>query len=226
MAAYLNTDINSEFAHDFAAGAETKADKALLVKFYDGVERDLRKEEGYFESRYDERDGREYQVRIKGTGRPEFRNVPCIEIRVPGDKDNVVNGPAWIDPDERHPKAHNVRFAAHWKAFLAKREQPLEGTPIDELPFLTPADRESLKAEKFQTAEHIVAAPDTVAQRMAGFQNIKNRVKAYLEAMTGAAPTMALTAAVKAQEERNSALTSEIDLLKKQLAEMAKGKGK
>ena len=44
-------------------------------------------------------------------GRPIFKNVDYIEIRIPGDKDNVIDTPV------RHE--HKIRFHQQWAAYQA-----------------------------------------------------------------------------------------------------------
>lgn len=100
-----------------------------------------------------------------------FRNVEMIRIWL-GKNDEVVR------PVTEQDK---VRFSERYKAFRAGEEAPMEGTPIAQCPFATPADVSACKAERIFTLEQLIELPDERLQR-ARLVNFKYRSRDFVEA--------------------------------------------
>ena len=95
----------------------------------------------------------------KKEGRPIFRDMEVVEIRIAGDRHYAPVVPAhsmWerVDGEE-------ITYAMRWpdafERFKAGQAQVAHGTPLSELPFLTEARRQELRALKVYTAEALAA---------------------------------------------------------------------
>lgn len=99
----------------------------------------------------------------------EFVNVPFIRIWV--DKETEVVRE--VTEEDKN------RFSVRWAAFQKGEEAPIEGTPIKELPFATPANVATCKANNIYTAEQLIETPDDRLTR-AKLVNFKYQVKDML----------------------------------------------
>lgn len=158
----------------------------------------------------------------KEAGRPIFKNVDMVRIRIPGDKYNVMVAPAkqpcarvgdqmngftWIDYTERFP--------AQWEAYQAGGEQTnVVGTPLSELTFLDEAQRATLRAINVFTAEQLAALEGAGLQAAGmGARALKDKAQDYLARAAGSAETSQLA-------EENEAMRTRLAVMEKQLAEM------
>lgn len=177
-------------AQTFAqAPMESEDDRKLLVRFFmDAVEDP-------------EASARE--------GRPIFRDAPMISIITPGSRDEYI-APATAQ--------YRNRFPRHWAAFTQHLEDPVQGTPLKEVPFLTVAQVKSLQAINCITLEQLAGMSDAHAGRGMGLIQLRDRAKAYLAAAKDAAPITALQnqleereAQIKAQEQRIARLEAQLE---------------
>lgn len=143
----------------FAPGAR-EADKNLVVKFY-------------LEALKDE-------AKSVEEGRPIFSDVEMVEIRVRGDRNNIVVRQA-RDDDRR-------RFRDAYVAFKDNKEIELTGTPLKEWPLISKSLVEELKYFGFYTVEQLSMASDSVCSKMAGLQTFKQKAILWLEMSKGGAP--------------------------------------
>jgi hypothetical protein len=131
-------------------------DENLLVKFYfDAVKDD---------------------VETAKEGRPIFKEVEMIDIRIPGSKDNIVVRPVRPRDLERFPR--------HYAAFKQRTEggEKLIGTPLEQWPLLTKAQVEELKFFNIRTVEQLGGAPDSTGQKFMGFNGMKQKAQDYVAA--------------------------------------------
>ncbi len=168
------------------AGDRDPSDDQLLVKFFWHPEKD--------------------EKASTEEGRPIFREVEYIQIQVPGQKDTIVQRPAFAEDKERFPR--------HWAAFQNKEEMPVSGTPLDQWPRISRAQVEELKYFNIHTVEQLAELSDTNAQNFRAIQNLKREAVAYVEEAKGNAPMVKMAEELEARD-------NEIDTLKKQMAEMA-----
>ena len=138
-------------------------------------------------------------------GRPIFVERPYIEIKIPGNKDEIRNRPM--------REGDKIRFARQWDAFKSKADQPVVGTPLSAIPFLTKSQVAEFQVFNCLTAEHVRDMPDSLAQKFMGINSIKQRVKTFLEAAAGAAPAEKLQAELA---ERDSKISTQEQALKAQ----------
>ncbi len=161
---------------------ESEEDKRLLVQFYtEAIKNESKSAEA---------------------GRPIFDEIPMIRIITPGSRDVMVN----VVNDK-----YKERFPRHWERFLKQQEQSVDGTPLEQVPFLTVGQIAELKAVNCLTLEHLATMSDQLASKMMGMNSVRQKAQAYLAAAKDAAPITKLQAEIERRD-------NEIDTLKKQLA--------
>ena len=138
-------------------------------------------------------------------GRPIYVDQEWIKIRIPGDKDNNVSRNVRAGDKERFPQ--------HWAAFKNKSQVILEGTLLESIPFLTKSQVLEFSGIGIRTAEQLVEVADSNAQRIMGYQSLKTRVMAYLEAAKGAAPALKLQAELEKRDGEIAMLKQMVESL-------------
>lgn len=146
-------------------------------------------------------------------GRPIFKDVECVEIRMAANKQTVAVFPAhevwqWGEIDGiRQPITYAMRFPDQYRRFKANEAQAMSGTPLEELPFLTQAKRSELKALSIYTAEALASLDGQPLKQLGmGGRELKNQAQAYLANATDSAAV--------------TRLASENESLRAQLAEL------
>jgi len=122
--------------------------------------------------------------------RPIYRNVPYVEMMIPGDKNNIIVEPVWDQ--------HKQRFPVKWEQFKRGEEQQVVGTPLKVAPFLTPSHVAELAHMNIVTVEQLADLPDTALGFM-GAREFKEAAKRFL-AKTGS--NEALLARIQALEAK------------------------
>ncbi len=139
-------------------------------------------------------------------GRPIYDNVEMISIINPGSKDEFI---------KKVDAAAIARFGPQYDSWKRTREQPSEGTPLDMVPFLNPAQVRELKALNIPTLEHLANLHDGAIQKIGmGGLELKRKAEAYVKAAGDNATVTRLAA-------ENERLKGEIDTLKKQFSEIS-----
>jgi len=190
MAVQLSDEAAMEFMRQ-QAGIQPGQSKGLTVQFSKIAEQDM--------------DESEKQ------GKPVWREVEFITKWVPGDKDNVVHRPVRL--------MDRAEFPDQYKAFKANEAAPVTGTPLSALPFVSMAQIAELNYYGIKTAEHLVNMSDGNGQKVMGFQQLKDKTKAYLDAIEGAAPAQALQAELTKRDEEIALLKAVVDELGKKVEE-------
>jgi hypothetical protein len=113
------------------------------------------------------------------------------------------------------PLLDQAEFPDQYKAFKLNLAQPQTGTPLSVLPFMSGSQVAELEYFGIKTAEQLVGMADVNGQKVMGFQQLKQKTQAYLDALAGAAPAQKLQAELEKRD-------SEIDLLKKMIEEQGK----
>jgi hypothetical protein len=122
--------------------------------------------------------------------RPIYKDVPYVEIMMPGDKNNIVVEPVWDQ--------HKQRFPTQWDQFKRGEEQQAVGTPLKVAPFLTPAHIAELSLMRIVTIEQLANLADNALNFM-GAQEFKQAAKRYLDLTGSNAALLARIAALEAQ---------------------------
>lgn len=139
-------------------------------------------------------------------GRPVYKDEEFITIWVPGDKDNVPHRPVRY--------SDKVMYPDQYRAFKEGVSQAEPGTPLQMLPFMSPAQIAEMAHYGVKTAEQLVGMSDGNGQKVMGFQALKQRTQKYLEALAGAAPAQRLQSELSKRDD-------EIEALKKLISEQA-----
>lgn len=151
----FNDDLN---VRDFES--REAADKSVFVKFYTKPVQN--------------------EAKSATEGRPIFDEKEYVEIRTPGDQNNVIQRPV-CDMDRQ-------RFGSAYRQFKAGIQDQLVGTPLSEMPWLTRAQAEELSYLRVRTVEALAELNDGVCGRHAGLYKLKQTAQAYLKRAGDQAP--------------------------------------
>jgi len=137
-------------------------------------------------------------------GRPMFDDVEYITIIIPGQRDTMVT---------EVTDQYRQRFAKQYQAWKARSADPLSGTPLSELSWMSVSQVAEFNAMNIRTVEQLVGLSDSVAHKFMGYQQLKARAQRFLDAASTAAPDLKLE---KALEERDA----EVSVLKQQVSDL------
>jgi hypothetical protein len=132
--------------------------------------------------------------------RPIYKDVPHIEIMIPGDKNNVVLAEVW--------EQHIRRFPRHWEQFQAGIKNQVIGTPLKAAPFLTESHIEELAYFKIVTIEQLANLADSNMTFM-GAREMQQAARRYLDKVSGNEALMARVEALEAENRRLAAVAVE-----------------
>lgn len=139
-------------------------------------------------------------------GRPIYENRDFVAITNPGSRDEVVR--------YAKDKAKQDPYVAHaYKIWKDTQEQPCEGTPLEQVPFLNPAQVKELKALNIPSLEALADLSDTAKQRFNGGHELQRKAKALLEAAKGSAYATRLETELAKRDD-------EIKFLRDQIAQI------
>jgi hypothetical protein len=137
----------------------------------------------------------------KEAGRPMFKDMECVELRIAANKDTRPVFPAhevshWGEVDGvRQPITYAMRFPEQYKQFKDRAAQTVNGTPLEELPFLAQAKRYELKALGVFTAEALASLDGNPLKQLGmGGRELKTQAQAYLDNAQGSAQVTKLAA--------------------------------
>ena len=122
--------------------------------------------------------------------RPIFRDVPHVEIAIPGDKNNIVTAEVW--------EQHIRRFPQYWAQFQAGIKDQVVGTPLKVAPFLTEAHVEELAYFKIRTIEQLANLSDA-NMTWQGAREMQQAARKYLDKVSGNEALMARMHAMEAE---------------------------
>lgn len=159
-------------------------------------------------------------------GRPVYKDCEMLRIRWQGDTKKELVCPA-NDRSDRPVinREDNSRFYPKWKdhpdlqkayeAFKKGQAMALTGTPVDEAPFLTVAQRMELKAVSIYTVEGL-AKLDPSTKIGSGFGDLRRKAQSYLERAAG-------TAVDAKHEEERQAMQAEMSAMRQQIDALLSG---
>lgn len=148
-------------------------------------------------------------------GRPIYEDVPHVHILFPGDTTKKVYRPVDMVGNEAKP-SDPQRWPQQWAAFQSQSTQVQIGTPLTEWPPVGKSIALNLKGMGVHTVEQLAEVSD-IALTWLGARELRDKAKAWLLASTDGA------AVTKLQHE-NEDLRADLEMLKKQFADMAKPK--
>jgi hypothetical protein len=141
----------ADFNHnDFSN--QNEADKSLLVKFY------------YID--------RPDAAKTKEMGRPMFKEVEFVEIRIAGQRTPQATRPATY--------ADKQRFQPHYEAFKKRVEPPTEGMPLAEWPQMTRTQAEEMSFMNIKTVEQLATVKDANIQKFMNGYAMREKAQKWL----------------------------------------------
>jgi hypothetical protein len=144
------------------------------------------------------------EVKSAAEGRPIFDQRHMIKVITPGSKDIMVN---------KATENYQRRFAKQWERYKANQDQTPDGTPLDQVPFLSVTQIAELRALNVMSLEGLAGMADTVAHRFMGFHEMRTKAQKYLDAAKSAAPITALQGQVDDLKSTNEVLQRQITAL-------------
>lgn len=137
-------------------------------------------------------------------GRPVYVDRDYVEIIWPGARDIIC--PRAEDRAKKDPYVKQAY--EHWKK---TREQPVEGTPLTEVPFLKPSQIKEMQAQNVMSLEQLAGLTDTQAPRIAfdGMQ-LRDKAIAYMKAAKDTALAMKLKAELDQRDRDIAVLRDEL----------------
>ncbi len=149
-------------------------------------------------------------------GRPIFKDEEFIFIVISGDPKNTLRAPAHSqtdrDPSTGAARTYAQKFPEEYRYFRANEDQQQSaGTPLAEVPWMSAARREELKALKIFTVEALAGLDGTLLQRIGmGARELKNQAQAWLDAAAGSATNSKLASELAARDEQIAALQQQM----------------
>lgn len=152
-----------------------KADALLIVKFY--------------------HDAKQNKFKSHEEGRPVFEDIEMCEINLPGDRARSLLVPAHAEWKRfgTSKVTYAMRFKEHYARFKANEGPVVEGTPLSEAPFLSMAQKASLKALQVYTIEQLASLTGQALKNIgAGGLATQQQAVAYLAKASGTADVVAM----------------------------------
>lgn len=150
----------------------------------------------------------------KKEGRPIYKDVEYVEIRIAGDQHHRPCYPAhsfWQRDENGNDMTYAMRWSDQYRKWKEGAGQAVTGTPIEELPFLTQAKRSELKALSIYTAEALASLDGKNLKTLGiGGRELKDQAQAYLDKAKGSADVTRFAA-------ENADLKAQLDELRRQV---------
>lgn len=156
------------------------------------------------------------EARSNDEGHICYDDVVHVKMHFPGDKTKVVCRKVKMGSDAQGP-SDPERFPRQWAAFQAQREQVPDGIPLTEWPPLTKSQVLELKSIHIHTVESLASLPDSSLTWM-GARDLRDKAKAWLSNAKGGSEVTRLLG-------ENDALRNDVDVLKRQVQELATIRG-
>lgn len=151
-------------------------------------------------------DAVENPAKTEELGRPIYEDREFVRIKFPGDNKREHVAPAHeihYVQEARAQMTYAEQYPQHYEVFKSGKADQVIGTPLDELTFLTAAQRSEMRALNVHTAEQLAALGDREINKFGpGFRDLKEKAAAYLDKATGNADVIELqrqVAELKAQ---------------------------
>jgi len=144
------------------------------------------------------------EIRAAADGMPKYEDVEFIEIRQPGARDALYEGPV--------TESHRQRWPDRYKRWQEKRQSPREGLPLEHWPLMTKAEVLELQEAKVFTVQELANVPDSNLKNLGLFagQKTKKARDFLANAKDGA-----LLSVLRTENEK---LKEEIDFERKRIA--------
>lgn len=156
------------------------------------------------------------QKKSAEAGRPIFTEKEYVEIRVPGDKINVVHKPV--------TDFIRAKFRPRYEAWKAGKQEALVGTPLKTWPPIGAAQVEELAYYKIYTVEQLASVTDDNASRMGPITELRQRARDFIEVAKGGAPLSKLREELSTRDAQIASLQQQLKDQAADLAEMKRRK--
>ena len=144
-------------------------------------------------------------------GREIFEDREFVRIITPGNMRSI--------PVEPVNDEHKRRWPRQYDAFQRGMEDPVEGTPLDQVAFLTPAVVQTLKALNVKTVESLAGVSDAILKDMPlGGRDLRQKAQTFLESADSTAPLDRANARAEAAEARALQLEGQLQELATRLS--------
>lgn len=164
------------------------------------------------------------ESKTKESGRPIFDDMEVVRIQMSGDRlqspvfpaNSEVSG-GIEDPETglTRPGTYAEKYAKQYEQFKKGERQTKSGTPIEALPFLTPAKMKELKGLNIYTAEALADLDGQPLKTLGqGGRDWKNQAQAYLDNAAGSANVTKLAS-------ENEWLKQELERMRSEQAQFA-----
>lgn len=172
----------------FTQGGTSEADKTLLVKFF-------------IKPRPD-------KEASKKQGRPIYKDVEYIDIKIPGNRNGGACRPA-TDHDKHQ------RFPEHYKRFKDRVEGADDnvGTPLAEWAPVSRSMAEELRFFNVYTVEQLASMADVHASKFMGLLPIREQAKTWLENAEKEKPLWEMDQKIRELRESNEELKASLNNL-------------
>jgi DNA-binding transcriptional regulator YhcF (GntR family) len=162
------------------------ADKRLVVEFY-------------------------YDAKQKGDG--DFIQVPFIKVSSPEGDVHVEEIKGDVQDANSRANYWFKRFPRRYLAAFQEGEKPPEGTPLQMLA-IPIAQKAKLEWHKVTTVEQLAAVTDSDLNAFGpGFRELRQKARAYVEALEGTAPVLQLNQELEKTKARNAQLEKTVEKL-------------
>jgi len=159
------------------------------------------------------------ESKTKEEGRPIFDDMEVVRIHMSGDRlqspvfpaNSEVSG-GIEDPETglTRPGTYAEKYAKQYEQFKKGERQTKSGTPIEALPFLTPAKIKELKGLNIFTAEALADLDGQPLKSLGqGGLDWKNQTRAYLDNAAGSANVTKMASELEFYKAENERLRNE-----------------
>lgn len=144
-------------------------------------------------------------VKSADAGRPIYDEIDYVKIVMPGDRTGNVDTEATME--YRH------RFSDKWQKYVANQQESVSGTPLETWPVMTVGTVAELKALGIYTVEQLAALSDQQGMNIQGFNRLRLRAQAFLDAAEGDAQNSKMMAELEKRDADILALKTQLEEL-------------
>lgn len=159
------------------------------------------------------------EYRSSKEGRTIYVDQTFCEIRIPADRNRVGVFPAhavWQNIRGQNV-TYAMRFNREYQQYLKGENPSIEGTPLEDLPFVNIAKRYELKALNVFTAEQLAGLEGNQLKNLGmGGRELKEKAKAFIDVAKG-------TANITKYAAENATMHQTILDMQEQIARMQRG---
>jgi hypothetical protein len=149
------------------------------------------------------------EERTKEAGIPKYDQIEMVEIVTPGSRDRL------------HRKVNDMdkmRFKDRYKSFIELANEKMDGTPLNQFPFISVGEIRELEYFNVYTGEQLVNMPDGNIEKLGvNGRDLIKKVNAFMQMAKD-------TAVVARMTDENESLKREMDLMKEQMSQILRMK--